>query len=64
MKKPSSTIVKFKDGGQKQYNVSPHQAPGVPNDPNIARGYYPAGAKPGKFRGGSTDAEVEAHTTY
>jgi hypothetical protein len=64
MKKPTSTIKNFNDGGQRQYNVKPHQAPGVPNDPNIKRGYYDAGAKPKKFRGGGTDVEVEAHTTY
>ena len=61
MTKPTSTINKFNDGGEKKYNVSPKFAQGVPNDKNIERGYYSPDAKIKKGRGGAADA---AHTTY
>lgn len=64
MKKPKSTIKNFKDPGEHQYNMSPKFAPGVPNDKNIRRGWYSPDANPGKSRGGSTDVEVEAQTSY
>ena len=69
-KKAKSTIAKFNDGGEKSYPAKPHFAPGVPNNVNIKRGYFSAGARPGKGRGGSGDVDdgsyppSGAHTTY
>lgn len=70
MKKPTSLIKNFQDGGEKSYPQKPHFAKGVPNNANIKRGYYPPGANPTKSRGGSGDVDDGSyppsggHTTY